>query len=159
MSDVVIQAHSNPIRVQKVDEGRRLVLGWAMVAVDKGKLYVDHDGSYIPQDVILDAAIDFMLNSRVSDEMHAEIKKGATVFAWPFLDGYSDGFALPADGTRGLAVGVQFSPAVFAKFQSGEYTGFSGGGEAMALFMKDGTCPECLTSADACKHSDRQRPQ
>jgi hypothetical protein len=153
MSDVAVKAHSQPFRVQKVDSGRRLVLGWAMVAVDKGKLYVDHDRTYIPQDVILDSAIDFMLNSRASDEMHREIKEGATLFCWPFLDGVSDDFALPADGTRGLAVGIQFSPAVFAKFQSGEYTGFSGGGDAMAIFMPDGHCPECLKMASLCQHA------
>lgn len=154
METTAAVAHSQPFKVLKVDAGRRLVFGYAMVAVDKGQIYVDSDKSYIPQDVILDSAIDFMLHSRKSDEMHNERTQGDVLFAWPFLDGISDDIAQPADGTRGLAVGVRFTPAVFAKFQSGEYTGFSGGGDAMAKFFKSDTmCPECEVEKSTCKHA------
>lgn len=157
MSQVNVIAHSAPFKVLKVDAGRRLVFGYAMVSVDKGRLYVDSDKSYIPQDVVFDSAIDFMLHSRKSDEMHDERTKGDVLFAWPFLDGIGDQFPLPADGTRGLAIGVQFQPAVFAKFESGEYTGFSTGGNAMARFYSsEDMCPECEVSKASCKHAQEQ---
>lgn len=138
--------------VKKVDAERRLVMGWAMVAVDKGLAYIDNDKSHIPQDVIMNSALDFMLHSRKSDVMHNEHAEGTVVFAWPFLDGYSDEFAQPSDGTRGFAIGVRFSPAVFAKFESGEYTGFSTGGDAMAMFVSEDQCPACNKPKVMCPH-------
>lgn len=162
--DTEVNAYSQPFKVVKFDPSRRLVLGWALVSNDvDGKPYVDADKSHIPQSVVLDSTIDFMLHSAKADAMHDEMAQGRVLMAFPFLDGFADDFVneyigMPPGtpikaGKRGLGIGVQFTPAVFAKFLNGEYTGFSGGGDAMAVFMSEGTCPGCRAPAATCAHS------
>ena len=56
--------------IAKVDEERRLVLGWLNVNKMAGKYVVDHQGDIIPDRELEDAIIDFCLNSRVGKVMH-----------------------------------------------------------------------------------------
>lgn len=162
--DTEVNAYSQPFKVVKFDQGRRLVLGWALVSNDvDGKPYVDADRSHIPQSVVLDSTIDFMLHSAKADVMHDEVAQGRVLMAFPFLDGYADAFVneylgRPADaqvekGKRGLGIGVQFSQVVFNKFLAGGFTGFSGGGDAMAVFMSESMCPGCRAPLATCAHS------
>lgn len=145
------EAKTQPIEVIKVNKDRRLVLGWALLSKGSdGKPYVDSDGSYVTDDAIVDAAIDFMLNSRANDVMHAEMRKGATVFAFPMIDGFYEGLAAPVDGRRGLIIGVQFNAEVFKKWEDGTYRGFSIQGPAQAVFYDEGTCPACAKKPCAC---------
>lgn len=158
MAAVHTTKSSEPMWVEKsaMDTGRRLVFGWAMVAKVDGTPYTDTDKSHLPQDVILDSSLDFMLHSRVADQMHLEKAEGVVVYALPLLDDVGGvdlmGPAGITSTKKGLYIGVQFSPAVFAKFQSGEYTGFSVAGDAMAEFYPEGTCPACRGPATACGH-------
>lgn len=142
---------SQTFKVEKADADNRVVFGWLFVSKDdKGKGYVDLDKSHIPDSVMMGSVIDFMLHSRKADTIHNEIQSGTVVALWPFLD-MLDGFPLP-DKRRGVAVGIQFDKEVFDKFVSGEYTGFSGGGEAMAVFVGDGNCPACMKPEAECEH-------
>lgn len=154
--EIVINFTAVPVAKAKND--KNLVLGWAMVSVEEdGKFYTDTQGTYLSQKLVFDSAVDFMLHSRKSDDMHDERQRGVVVMAWPFLDGLSDEFALPA-AKRGFAIGVSFDDVTFKKYESGEYTGFSAGGTATAKLLAPGSCPECeLPSAVCtCSPSDHQ---
>lgn len=110
----------------RFNKRRGLVIGWGIVCSEFGKAYVDTQGDHIPQDAMMDAAIDFMLNSRESGDMH-EKRDGQVVFCFPLDDDMAKAFGIACD-TRGLMVAIKPSAEVLAKFESGEYTGFSIGG-------------------------------
>lgn len=145
----------NAFKAECMDTPMRLVCGWAMVATEKASQandpYMDTQNTYIPQNVIMHSAYDFMLHSRKSDDMHDESQVGTVVFAWPFLDGYIAPFAVPGE-KRGFAIGVTFNQRTFDKFAIGEYTGFSVGGIATAKMIPEGHCPECEKPRDKCPH-------
>ena len=72
---------------------------------------------------------DFMLKSRTSGEMH-EAVDGDVVFLFPLTSELAKAFEIKTERT-GIMVGIKPSPAVLAKFESGEYTGFSIGGQRL----------------------------
>ena len=67
----------------KVDDALGLVMGFAIVSKIDGEPYFDIQGDHIPEDAMLDAATDFMQNSRVAKEMHQGDQAGSVVFAFP----------------------------------------------------------------------------
>jgi cation transport regulator ChaB len=56
--------------ITKVDEDRRLVMGWATVCTKGGEPVVDLQGHIIPPHVMEEAYQDFMLSSRRGNDMH-----------------------------------------------------------------------------------------
>lgn len=115
--------------VFKVDDSLGLVFGWAIVCKEAdGQDYYDCQGDHIPEDAMLKAATDFMLDSRVAKEMHFGDEKGSYVFAWPMTAEIAKAMGIKTEKT-GLMVCAKFSPTVLAKFKSGEYSGFSIGGQ------------------------------
>jgi hypothetical protein len=119
--------------VFKVDEEIGLVFGFGLVSTINGEPYFDKQGDHIPEDSMLEAAADFMLNSRVAGEMHAKdddgeiVKDGTVVFAFPLTSDVAKAFDIKTVRT-GLLVAIKPSADVLAKFKTGEYTGFSIGG-------------------------------
>ena len=103
-----------------------IVLGWGIVCTEFGKAYVDTQGDHIPDEAMFEAAVDFMLNSRVSGDMHQKAD-GQVVFAFPLTAEIAKAYGITCDRT-GLMVAIKPSAEVLAKFESGEYTGFSIGG-------------------------------
>lgn len=114
--------------VFKVDDSLGLVFGWAIICKEAGQDYFDVQGDNIPEDSMLKAATDFMLDSRVAKEMHAGDQKGEYVFAWPMTSECAKAMGITTDKT-GLMVAAKFSPAILAKFKDGTLTGFSIGGQ------------------------------
>ncbi len=115
--------------ISKVDERLGLVFGWGIVCQetpDQGA-YVDLQKDHIPQAGMLKAATDFQLNSRMTDDMHNGAEDGEVVFSFPLTDDIADAFGITCE-KRGWMVAIKPSPVVLAKFVSGEYTGFSIGG-------------------------------
>jgi len=113
--------------VLKVDDGLGLVFGWAIVCKKGGVEYFDTQGDHIPEDSMLSAATDFMVNARVAKDMHAGDEIGPIVFAWPMTEDIAKAMSIET-GTTGLMIAMQPPPAILQKFRSGEYTGFSIGG-------------------------------
>lgn len=113
--------------VVKVDETLRLVFGFAIVCKVDGEDYYDVQKDHIPEDAMLKAADQFMVESRVSGDMHKRAD-GSVVFAFPLTTEVAKALGIVTKKT-GLLVAVRPSPEVFEKFKSGEYTGFSIGGE------------------------------
>lgn len=125
-------AFSKTCEVMKTDDELGLVFGLAVVCLEDGKPYFDSYGDHVPEDVMLKHAADFMANSRVSTDMHARedgkpVPDGSVVFAFPLTSAIAKSLGFEPKRT-GLLIGMKPSPEVFAKFKSGEYTGFSIGG-------------------------------
>lgn len=116
------------IEVKKFDEELGLVLGYAIISKENGEPYFDLQGDYIPEDAMLKAATDFMENSAAVDEMHDFKKKGTIIFAWPLTTEIAKVFDIDTPRT-GLLIAMKPNEDILAKFKSGEYTGFSIGGE------------------------------
>lgn len=119
--------------VIKTSDELGLVFGLAIVCLEDGKPYFDSYGDHVPEDVMLKHAADFMANSRISTDMHARadgkpVQDGSVVFAFPFTTEIAKSLGIETVKRTGLLIGMKPSPAVFKKFKSGEYTGFSIGG-------------------------------
>jgi hypothetical protein len=112
--------------VVKVDEALGLVFGFAIVCKEAGEPYFDTQSDHIPEDAMLKASTEFMLESRVSGDMHARAD-GQVVFAFPLTEEVAKALDITTKRT-GLLIAMKPSPAVFEKFKKGEYTGFSIGG-------------------------------
>jgi hypothetical protein len=114
----------------KVDEALGLVLGWAMISKIYGEDYWDTQDQHIPEEEVLKSATKFMLNSRVSKEMHKGDSIGTVVFAFPLTTEIAKSMGIESKIT-GLMIAIKpDDKEVLEKFRSGEYTGFSIGGKA-----------------------------
>ena len=113
--------------VLKVDADLGLVFGFAEITEKDGVEYFDLGGDARTEKAMLGAWTDFFLNGQVLGDMHKTADTGDVLFAFPMTKGIAAdlGFVGP---TYGMLVGIKPSPEGLAKFQSGEYTGFSIGG-------------------------------
>jgi hypothetical protein len=122
--------------VCKVDSSLGVVFGWAIICKQDGQEYFDLQGDHIPEDAMLEAATDFMANSRVAKDMHGKAEEdtlpGSVVFSFPLTADIAKAFGITTK-TTGLLIGFKPERAdILEKFASGEYTGFSIGGSAAA---------------------------
>lgn len=119
--------------VLKVDTGLGLVFGFAIVCKDAGEDHYDLQGHHIPEDVMMAAATDFALNSRMAKDMHGKRERGddqtgSVAFMFPMTDEIAKAFGMEPPKKTGLMIAMKPDAALLAKFASGEYTGFSIGG-------------------------------
>ncbi len=115
-------------KVVKVDVALGLVMGYAIICKENGKAYFDVQGDHIPEASMLEAALDFMENSQVAKEMHSGEQVGTVVFAWPMTTDIAKAFDVLTQRT-GFMIAVRANSDMLEKFQLGELTGFSIGGE------------------------------
>lgn len=115
--------------VVKVDTSLGLVFGRAIICKENGEPYVDSEGDHIPEDVMLEAATEFMMGDRVILEMHKGEPVGALVHSFPLTEEIADAMGILTDQT-GWLVAARPAANVFEKYKSGKYTGFSIGGYA-----------------------------
>lgn len=112
----------------KVDKKLGIVFGWAIISKEGDEDYYDTQGDHIPEDAMLEAAVDFMQSRRHMKIMHAGVRKGTVVFAFPLTTEIADAMEIKTERT-GLMIGIKpDSSKVVDLFDSGEYTGFSIGG-------------------------------
>jgi cation transport regulator ChaB len=117
--------------VIKVSDELGLVFGWAMICKDGGNDYFDVQDDHIPEDAMLKASAEFMLSRRVAKEMHFGDEMGTIVFAFPVTSDVAKAMNISTDRT-GLMIAMKpSSEALLEKFRSGEYTGFSIGGQRL----------------------------
>jgi len=112
--------------VLKINEELGLVYGWAAICSEDGVDYFDTQGDHIGEAAAEVACLDFMKNSRVSTDLHVD-EDGVVPFLLPLLSDTCEALGIETT-KRGVAIGMQPSADVFAKFQDGTYTGFSIGG-------------------------------
>lgn len=121
-----------------------LVMGYAIVCKVDGEPYydlnIDHGGERVPEHIteeaMLKAATDFMLHSRMGNEMHSGDAKGTYVFAFPMTTEIAKAIGINTRVT-GLLVAYKPPPEVLEKFKSGEYRGFSIEGRRIAFDEHD----------------------
>ena len=117
--------------VMKVDAEKRLVFGWAQVCKIDGEDYYDTDNQCIPEEVALDSWNGFMQTTKVMKAMHAGDQMGEVRFAFPMLEDIAKSLGIATGGKSGIITAVYVADdGMLAKFQSGEYKGFSIGGGA-----------------------------
>lgn len=122
--------------VAKVDEELGLVFGWGIVCKINGEPYFDLQGDHIPEDAMLKATADFMLNSRVAGVMHRKgddgspVRDGSVVFSFPLTEQTAKAMGITCDRS-GWMVAVKPSAEVLACYKSGEFSGFSIGGKRL----------------------------
>lgn len=116
----------------KVDATLGLVFGWGIICAEKNAAgeFEDHydlQGDHIPEPVMVEATSDFMLNGREAHDMHTGKHIGAIVHSFPLTKDIADAMDIVTAKT-GWMVAMKPEAGVLAKFQSGEYRGFSIGG-------------------------------
>jgi hypothetical protein len=111
-------------RVVKTSDELGLVFGWALTSKAGGADYFDLHGDHIVEDDLIKVAAEFMESGGATDDQHDFSQDGRVVFAMPMTAEVAKAFGITTD-TTGLMVAIRPSPEVFAKFKSGEYTGFS----------------------------------
>lgn len=118
-------------KAEKVEHG--VVFGWAIVCKKDGQEYFDLQRDprtgepkpdHIPEASMLDAACDFAKSARPGNDMHAGPDVGQYLFLFPMTDDIAKAMGITTSMT-GLMVGYKPPPDILAKYQSGEYTGFS----------------------------------
>jgi len=114
--------------VAKVDTGLGLVFGWGIICTEKGIDHHDLQGDHIPEDVMVEATSDFMENARVAKDMHAGEAHGSIVHSFPLTADIAKAMGITTEKT-GWMVAMKPSAEILAKYESGEYTGFSIGGQ------------------------------
>lgn len=117
--------------VVKVDDEIGIVFGWAMVSKDYGDDYWDVQEDNIPEDAMLKASADYMASDRIAKEMHFGEGKGTILFAFPLTTDIAKAMGIECRHT-GLMIGMKpDTEELLNKFRTGEYTGFSIGGERL----------------------------
>lgn len=118
-------------KAEKIEHG--VVFGWAIICKEAGVDYYDlnrdpYTGQpkpdHIPEHSMLDAACDFAKDARPGNDMHAGPEAGQYLFLFPMTTDIAKALGITTPKT-GLLVGYKPPPDILAKFESGEYTGFS----------------------------------
>jgi len=114
-------------QIVKFDEELGLVFGFAIVSTLDNVPYYDVQGDHIPDNAMLKAATDFMVNSRMAKEMHIGDSRGSVVFAFPLTAEIAKSLDIETKKT-GLLIAMKPDDDMLAKFKDGSLTGFSIGG-------------------------------
>lgn len=116
------------VEVDSVNAELGLVFGWPITCKLDGVAYFDSHGDHIPEESMLEASMDFMLNSRATTEMHVRKGAGTVVYAFPVTTEIAKAMGLQSQRT-GLMIAMRPDAAMLEKFKSGELQAFSIGGE------------------------------
>ncbi len=103
-------------------------MGWAIICTEKGEAYYDLHGDHIPPISMIKAATDFMIHSRVGKSMHEGDQTGSVVFAFPMTADIAKAFEIECEREGLMIAWRPDDEATLGKFKSGEFTGFSIGG-------------------------------
>lgn len=136
-------------KVAGASESLGLVFGWGIVCKLNGEDYVDTQRNSVPEPAMVEATTDFMKSARVHGDMHvrgteASAPAGVVVHSMPITTDMWKGMWTMPDGSwpaampeqpprTGWWVATAPDPAMLAKFLSGEYTGFSIGGDYIEI--------------------------
>ncbi len=118
----------------KVDEGLGMVFGFAIVCTVDGCPYIDLQKDHIPDEAMIEAAVDFAKSARIAGDMHLKdqdgnkIEDGVVPFLFPLTEDIAKAMGITSKRT-GLMVGLKPSEKTLTKFMDGTYTGFSIGGD------------------------------
>ncbi len=142
------------LTVLKVDRRLGVIFGYGAISKINGKPYLDTQRHHIPEESIVEKALDYMLRKRTGSEMHRKQprkdgeetppvrKRGTVVFCMPMTEEIAKAYNIQTT-VSGLMIGWRpdddCREEILAKFDTGEYTGFSIGGR---LFKAEPFDPE-----------------
>ena len=113
--------------IVKVDKALGILFGYAIVCQEDGTDYYDLQGDHIPEEAMMEAAVNFMDGRNYFYENHIW-GVGKVIFAWPMTSELAEAMDITVKRT-GLLVGVKPDHYdIIDKFRDGIYTGFSIGG-------------------------------
>jgi len=116
--------------VLKLDTARRIAWGWASVSTLKGEMVVDRQGDIIAPDEMEKMADRFMASARTAKAMHEGDGIGEVLHSLPLTAELAKALGLESD-REGWIIGMKIhDDAVWQKFVTKEFTGFSIGGSA-----------------------------
>lgn len=126
-----LSAHSKNIecKVKKVDTEIGVVFGFAIVSTINGADYYDTQGDNIPEGSMLKASVSYFSGDRIAKDMHQGGPVGQVVFGFPLTAEIAKSLEIETVMT-GLIVGMKpESEELLQKYKTGEYQGFSIGGQ------------------------------
>lgn len=112
----------------KVDDDLGLVFCWGMICKIAGEEYFDTQDDHIPEEAMLEALTNFMLESQIVKEMHQGGPVGQALFAFPLTEDIMKAYGITCDRTGAMIAIKPSSEEVLEKFRNGTYTGISIGG-------------------------------
>ena len=125
------------VEIEKIDDEKRIVWGWAYVCEDAGEGVVDHSGDVAEAAEIEKAAHGFVLDSRRGTVMHEE-PAGEIVDSVFFSKAVQTALAIEL-GKIGWFVGFRVDDdAAWEGVKSGKFRAFSIGGTADTEAIDDG---------------------
>lgn len=119
--------------VTKLDEDQRLVYGWASIVEEDGQIVVDKQGDIISPDELLQAAHDYMSESREAHEMHEGVVKGRTVESIVFTEDVQKALGIDLGKVGWFICQKIEDDKTWEMFKSGELKSFSIGGRAIPV--------------------------
>lgn len=126
MSEIEVRSE-----VFKVDPDERLVYGWAYVATVKGEISYDHSQEFISSDVLVKAATNFMLDTRIAKANHMGEGVGEVVHSLPLTKEVSEALGIQTDREGWIIAMKIHDDDVWKMVKSGKLTAFSIGGRAL----------------------------
>lgn len=121
---------AQPLEVERIDEDRRQVFGWALVAKIGDLEVIDSQGDVVEIEDLEKAAYDFVLTSRDGGDMHVTQKTATLIESMVFTPEKVRKLGLEADSLpQGWWVGFQVTDdKTWALIKAGLRKGFSIGG-------------------------------
>lgn len=111
-------------RVIKTDEALGVVIGMSIVTSVDGVPYSDLQGDEVQESDLLKTVVEFMESGAPTDTQHNREQDGRVVLSWVFDKETNEAMGVTSR-KHGWATGLKVSPETFAKFKSGELSGFS----------------------------------
>ena len=124
----------NKFIITKSDDDKRLVFGWANIAVRvNGEQIIDYQDDMIDPEDLEDAAYDYVADFGTAGEMHMRGGVGKVIESCVFTKEKAEALGIPPDVMpEGWWVGFRIEDdEVWEKIKSGEYSMFSIGGSAV----------------------------
>lgn len=120
-------------KIEKVDEERRLVYGWASVISEAGQDVIDSQGDIISTDELVKAAHKFMAEQRNAGDLHGDYGSQIGTIVESLVLTPEVQKALGVDlGKVGWFICAKVAhDGVWAKVKDGTYAAFSIGGSAV----------------------------
>lgn len=134
-SDNLVEKIGMRISIEKVDEDRRQMFGWASVIEKDGVPIEDHQGDVIDEGELEPAAYDFVVKSREGDDMHVGAPVSHLIESMVFTKEKQAALGIDL-GKVGWWTGWQVDdPGVWAAHKRGERNELSIGGSAIREAM------------------------
>ena len=108
-----------------------LAIGHSIICTIQGEPYFDLQDDHIPDEVMLDAAVEFAKSERPAEVMHNGVPIGTIRFMFPLTAEIAKALGIQSEMT-GLLIAMEPDEETFGRIESGELTGFSIRGTARA---------------------------